>query len=186
MNPAPPQRPKLFDFGGNSKGIRVVLVLAGLFLLLVLFVVLKGVFGGKNTAIPAMVSVAQEQQVLAHLATEGTQNATSGSMKNFAYTTQLSLASQQRQTVNYLKANHHKTGSKELNLKVSKSTDAQLASALSASNYDPVFKSVMRNELKTYQNTLTEAYKQVAGPKGRALLSADYDAVQLLAKQLSD
>jgi hypothetical protein len=184
MEPPKPPKPPLFTFGGGSKNTRIILVVAGIFILLILFVGFKNLLAGSNSSTPSLVTVAQDQQELAHLAQDGTTNATASNLKNFAYTTQLSLKSEQSDLVAYLKKNGHKTGTKELNLKVSKALDAQLAAALTTSTYDATFKQTMQTKLTSYQQTLKQAYAQTKGPKGRALLNDDYKASELLLKQL--
>lgn len=185
LEPPKPPRAPLFKFGGGSQKMRIILVVAVIFVLLVLFAGLKNIVASSNKSIPSLVSVAQYQQELLHLAQSGAQNATSASLKNFAYTTQLSLQSEQKDLVLYLKNNGHKTGTKELNLKISKTLDNQLTAALTNSSYDPTFKQAMQDKLTNYQQALKQAFIQTKGPKGQALLSNDYDAAGLLLKQLN-
>jgi len=184
MEPPSTTRTPKFNLGSGSPILRIAVVAGGIVLLLILFGVIKGVLTDSNKAIPSLVSVAQYQQELVHLATNGTQNAQGQGLKNFAYTAQLSLQSEQKDLITYLSNNGHKTSLKELNFKVSKTVDDQLATALTASSYDTTFKQAMQDSLTTYQNSLKQAYEQTSGPKGRALLQADFDAAQLLSKQL--
>lgn len=185
MEPPKPPRAPLFNFGGSSQTSRIVLAVAILFVLLILFVGLKNILAGSNKSIPSLVTVAQDQQELIHLAQSGTQNATSGNLKNFAYTAQLSLQSEQKDLVQYLKNNGHKTSPKQLNLKISKTLDNQLSAALTTSSYDSTFKQAMQDKLTSYQQALKQAFALTQGPKGRALLNDDYDATGLLIKQLN-
>lgn len=184
MSPQQPKRPGLFNFGSVSTRVRIAVVAGAVILLLILFVGIKNMLAGSNTSIPNMVNVAQDQQELIHLATDGVQHAVSDSTKNFAVTAQASLMSEQRDMLTYLTNNHRKVSNKELVLKVSKSTDAQLATALSTSTYDTTFKDVMKSKLTGYRQALQQAYAQTEGPKGRALLNDDYKAAGLLLKQL--
>ena len=184
MNPEQPKRPSVFNFGGSSAGLRIALVVGGLFLLLILFIGFKNVLAGSNKSIPSLVGVVQDQQELSHLAADGAQNASSGNLKNFAVTAQASLQSEKSDLLTYLLNNHRKVSVKEQNLKVSKSTDDQLSTALTTSSYDPTFKQIMQTKLSSYKQDLSAAYNQTKGPKGKALLKADYDSTSLLLKQL--
>ena len=185
MNPQqPPKSPGLFSFGGSSLPKRILLAVGGMFLLLILFVVVKGVVGGNGGSATALVTVAKDQQELIHLATGATQNATTDVTKNFSATALISLQSEQNQLVSYLKTNGHKVAGKELSLKISKATDAQLAAAKSASTFDETYKSIMQEKLKAYQTDIQKAYNQTTGTKGRALLTDDIKAANLLLEQL--
>ncbi len=183
-NPQQPKRPSLFNFGAGSKTLRIAVVLGGFFLLLILFIGFKNILSSSNKSTPALVSIAQDQQELIHLAQNGTQNAVGSTTKNFSQTAALSLQSEKQQLLVYLKGNGRKVGTGELNLNVSKATDSQLTAAVSASNFDPTFTSLMKTKLTAYQQALKTAYGLEKGPKGRALLNDDYAASQLLLQQL--
>jgi uncharacterized protein YpmB len=182
--PKPPKRP-LFNFGGSSQTMRIILVVAAVFVLLIIFVGLKNILATSNKSAPSLVAVAQDQQELIHLAQSGTQNATSANLKNFAYTAQLGLQSEQKDLVIYLKNNGHKTSTKELNLGISKALDTQLSAAITTSSYDTTFKQTMQAKLDAYEKAIQSAYNQTVGPKGRALLTDDIKAADLLLKQLN-
>lgn len=183
-NPQQPKRPSLFNLGAGSKTLRIVVVVGGFFLLLILFIAFKNILSGSNKSIPALVNIAQDQQELIHLAQNGTQNAVSGTAKNFSQTAALSLQSEQRQLLVYLKSNGRKVSTGELSLGLSKLTDSQLTAAVSASNFDPTYTSIMKTKLTSYQQALKSAFAQTKGSKGHALLNDDYTASQLLLQQL--
>lgn len=185
MEPPKPPKQSLFNLGGGSQTTRIILVVAAVFVLLILFVGLKNILATSNKSVPSLITVAQYQQELIHLSQSGTQNATSVNLKNFAYTAQLGLQSEQKDLVLYLKKNGHKTSTKELNLGVSKTLDNQLSAALTNSSYDSAFKQAMQGKLAGYQQALKQAFAQTKGPKGQALLNDDYHAADLLLKQLN-
>lgn len=182
MNPQQPKRPGFFA-GTGTLG-RVLLVVVGLFVLLVLFIGAKNLLAGSNLSVPDMVAVAQDQQEIIHLATNGYQNVDTSDLKNFSVTTELSVTSEQQDLLNYLKTYGHKVSDKQLNLKVSQATDDQLTSAQAASTFDSTYTSIMQNQLTTYQAALKTAFASTKGPKGRALLSQQYTDAGLLLKQL--
>lgn len=184
LNPQQPKRPGLFNFGGGSTAMRALVVIGIIFVLMIVFVAVRSALGGGSSATPALVTVAQDQQKLLHLAASGQQQSTSDTVQNFAATAQLSLASEQQELLAYLSDNGHKVGDKELGLAISQSTDDQLAAAKSASTFDDTFKTIMADNLKAYRSDLQKAYQATSGPKGRALLNDDYKAAQLLLKQL--
>ena len=98
----------------------------------------------------------------------------------------MSVSSAKQQLLAYVQANHFKAiTALKLNLKVSKLTDTQLATAATAGTYDQTYQSVMQMILPAYQQALKQAYDATSGPKGRAMLSADSAGAALLLKQLS-
>lgn len=183
LSPAAP--PKRRPLGGGSMLSRLLLVGGILVVLMIVFVVIKNLASGPSNY-PVLLTVAQDQQELIHLSTAaGQQQTLATAAKNFATTAQFGLTSQQAQFTDYLKKNGHHVPAKTLNLKISKTTDDQLAAAASAGTYGQTFKEVMQSQLTTYSQDLKRAYAQTTGRKGRQLLSNDYDAAQLLLQQLS-
>lgn len=200
-SPAPPPQPHEYEFivnpnkpsrrnlnlmpTGASLPVRVAVIGGGLFALLVIFLIIKGLLsGGGNTQ--ALITVAQDQQQMIHLATNaGQQTGLSITNQNFAVTAQTTLTSAQTQLVTYLKTNGHKVGAKTLSLKVSTNLDQELTTAAGNSTYDSTFRETMQTQLNDYQQALRTAYQQTKGPKGRKLLSDQFKGAQLLKQQLN-
>lgn len=181
----PPAQPRnRFSLGSSSLAVRIMLFSGGLLVLLVGFVVIKNVLSG-SSSLPGIVTVAQDQQAILHvLDGAGQQNDLSSSSQNFIATANLTLNSSQSDTIGYLSKNGHKLNKKEIGLKISSSTDAQLQSAQTAGTYDSTFKQVMTAKLNAYVTDLQSAYTQTDGPVGQSLLSDQYDQAKLLLIQL--
>jgi flagellar basal body-associated protein FliL len=187
MEPGQPKARRSLP-GGKSLLGRLIIAFGGLLVLIILFSVVKGLLTPKVFSLPSFVSVAQDQQEMIHLATTASQqqaNGLSTANKNFAVTAQLSLTSAQSQLLTYVQNNHKKISSKSLNLKVSASTDSQLTASAAGGNYDQTFQQIMQTQLTNYEQALKQAYAQTKGPKGRQLLSNEYNGAQLLLKQLN-
>lgn len=185
INPEKPPTKRTLLPGGNSLLMRVVVVAAGFIILIVAFNVIKALVSGPSN-LPSMVTVAQDQQELIHIATAANQQQSNLSIsnKNFVATAQISLTSAQSQLLTYLKTNGKKVSPKILNLKISTTTDAQLAASQTAATYDQTLHDIMKTKLTSYKNDLRHSYQLTKGKKGRALLSSDYDQAQLLLVQL--
>lgn len=197
--PQSPTQPEAFDFivnpdkpvtkraalpGANSLLGRVVLVAVGIIILVIAFNIVKTLVSGSSN-LPSMVTVAQDQQELVHLATAAAQQQNlSVTDKNFIATAQLSLASAQSKLLAYLKTNKAKVTAKVLNLKVSAATDSQLTAAQTAATYGQTLHDIMKAKLNGYATDLKRSYQQTKGTHGRALLSDAYDQGQLLLIQL--
>ncbi len=170
---------------GKPLAVRAAIVAGGLLVLLILFIFIKGLFGGAPSS-ASLISVVQDQQELIHLATNAAQQKDlSINNKNFTATTQLSLTTATSQIITYLNTNGSKIDPQVLNSKVSLKTDSQLVAAAAAGTYNQVFKEIMLAKLTSYMNDLKQSYEQIKGPKGRALLKSDYTGAQLLLNQLN-
>jgi len=184
LNPEKPTRKRGLPGSSSSMLVRIGIVAGGLLILLIIFSILKSALAGHpNTT--GFITAAQEQQELIHLSTNASQQTgLSTTNLNSALTTQLSLTSGQHDILAYLQNNHVKVKTKLLNLQVSKTLDEQLTTAAAASTYNQTFHDVMKSKLTAYALTLKQTYAHTKGPKGRALLSQQYDAAQLLLQQL--
>lgn len=191
----PPARPHrglhLPGVGGNTSPIiKIGATLAGLLLIVIIFAIAKSLFsGGGNTA--ALTTVAQNQQSMIHIIENGPgadsqqQAPLSDNTQNFAATADASLNSAQQQLIQYMKNNGKKVSLKTLNLKIDSAIDQQLTTAAGNSTYESTFKQVMQSQLVNYEKSLRAAYQQTSGPKGRALLSQEFDGAQLLLQELN-
>jgi len=165
---------------------RILVVAVGLFILLILFVGVKNLIGSSSSNAASLLSVAQDQQELLHIATNASQQAgVSISTLNSTSTISASIGSQESQLTAYIKSVGQKYNTAQLGLKLSSATDAQLTAAASAGTYDQTYQTVMQGVLTNYQNDLKKAYSQTTGPRGRTLLNADYNAAKLLLQQLT-
>jgi hypothetical protein len=176
--------------GSSSRLVRIGVVLGGLLVLIIIFAIVKSLFsGGGNTQ--ALTAVAQEQQAMIHILTNGAgqdsqqQAVLSASDQNFAATAKASLTSAQQQLIDYMSINHKKVSDKALAQKVDPMIDQQLTAAAGNSTYDSTFKQVMQTKLTNYEKALRVAYQQTSGPKGRKLLSEDFQGAQLLLAELN-
>jgi hypothetical protein len=185
-NPAPVSKPPLLDSlpGAGSMIGRVGLIIGGAIALLIVFTLLRGVLSNKPK-LTAAVNVVQEQQELIHLAANAAQqDGLSVANQNLSATVQASLISSQLSTIQYLTTNKQKISDKQLGLKVSAATDTQLAGAASAGTYNQTYHDVMKDKITEYMNSLSAAYKQSTGPKGRTLMQDSYNQAKLFTVQL--
>jgi hypothetical protein len=186
-NPEQPARQRrLPSLPGVSPTVtRAIFIAIGLVVLLILFIIIKGLLSGGSN-LTSFVGIAQDQQELIHLATNASQQqGITTSNQNFAATTHLSLSNAQAAIIKYMVTNGQKVNPKTLNLKVSTATDNQLTAASAATTYDQTFQEIMKTKLTAYLNALQQTYKQINGKKGRALLTDDYKQAQLLLIQLN-
>jgi hypothetical protein len=177
-------------FSSSSLPVRVLLAAGGVLILLVLFVIIRGVLSSSPN-LDAFVPVIQDQQELIHIvqgAGKGgeQQQSLTAANQNAAATIGASLTTSQSETLKYLAANKKKISQKQLNLKVSAATDKQLADAAAAGTYNQTFHDILEAKLAAYGSALDQAYKQGPGPKGKTLLTDSYKQFQLMQIQLKD
>ena len=184
INPPAAQKGARFSLPGGSLARRLVIALGGLLVLIIVFSLVKSLFGS-NTNFTPYITVAQDQQAIIHLSSNASlQPGLNITNRNFAITAKLSLTSDESQLITYLKNSHQKVGSKTLNQKISLNLDSQLTAATSNSTYDTTFQQIMQSQLNNYIQALKKAYTG-SGNKGKALLSSEYNGAQLLLQQLT-
>jgi hypothetical protein len=181
----PPRQPLNLMPSGASLPMRIAVVVGGLVLLLIIFVIIKGLLsGGGNTT--ALLNVAQQQEELIHLSTSANQQSNLAiSNQNSAATTQVTIGSAQAQLINYMTVNGHKVKTKDLEKSISANLDQELTTAITNNTYDNTYKQIMQSQLSDYQQAVRTAYQQTSGPKGRKLLSDQFNAAKLLLQQLN-
>jgi hypothetical protein len=181
LNPEKPQRPSPLAGGSSLK--RVGIFVGILAVLIIIAAVVASSLSGGTGKFTAITTVLQEQTELKRVATEGETNASQENTQELAYAVALSMASAEQQLTAYLSSNHQKIQPSALVLDHSKTVDAELTAALANSTYDSTFIGIIQNDLASYQRVLQTAYKADPGPKGRQLLSNQYDGATLLIKQ---
>ena len=172
----------------NSTFKRAVFALGGLFVLLLIFTAVKGLFSGTSNS-TFLIGVVQDQQEMIHLTsnantTAASQNLTAAS-QNFAATTNATLISAQLAIAAALVNTKHNLTPVQLNLKVSQQLDTQLTAAAANGTYEQTFRQAMKAQLNNYMSDLNQAYNKTSGKQGQTLLQNDYAQAKLLLTQLN-
>lgn len=175
---------------GKSPLSRVIVVVVALIVFIILFNVIKGFIVTPPFSKQAYLAVIQQQSEILHILNSDitanqVQTSLSNSNINFVASTQVVISSAQGQTLSYLAKNKYKIGTKSVALVIQPSIDTQLTNSLQTNSFSQVFSQVMQNQLQTYEQKLTDAYKTSTGAKGKAMLKAQYQDAQLLLKQLN-
>jgi len=155
----------------------------GLVVLLILVVIVSSLLKGGGASTAPMLSVVQEQTELVRVATAGVSTSSEKTTQALALSVELSITSANVQLTKYATSQGIKLDPKLLTLKHSATADTQLAAAKSNDTYDATLISVLQNDLASYSQALKTAYSSAPGPKGRQLLSDQFDAAQLLIQQ---
>ncbi len=172
---------------GNSLATRLIIVSLGIFLLLIIFVVVKGLLSNDTSSYPSLIKAARLQQEIIHISSGATTPPipASESNQNIAITTELSLASSRSQLLAYIGRLHGSVNKKQLISVSITPLDAQLTAAITANTYDSTFDQVLKQELTAYQQSLKLAYQKTTNTKGRELLNNEYNKATLLLGQIA-
>lgn len=177
------KKPRGLGLSGRNTKQRLLIVFGGLAVLLLLiglgWILLAG---GSSSANDQMLAVAQSQTELARVSGGGVQQTKDLQVKAFAETITLTMTSSQKKTVEYLKKNGKRVGTKQLNATKSSTTDANLKSAQQAGNFDTVFNQTLQKMLADYRTQLSTQYKTASGAKQKELLNTYYLEVNALIK----
>lgn len=166
-------------------GARIALIGSAVVVLIIIMLVVLAIFRKPNPNTAQMISLAKTQQEVNRIATAGLQKTTMQGLRNSSINVELTLLSHQNRTIAYLDTQKVKVTLKQLALKKSAATDAQLKTATENSTYDIVYGQVLQTQLKNYSNELKNAYTAVTGTNAKKLLSAEFTDTQKLLAQLN-
>lgn len=184
-NPAPAPKRSFTDMLPSGMAARAGMAAGVLIAVFIVLMILRSIVGSGPSP-DQFISVLQDQQEMIHLSAESTQQGgLSSGNQNFVATLGLSMTSSRGELLSYLAGVKQKVTAKELNLKESPATDAQLNAGVTSGTFDQTFKQVMQSELTGYMHDLQSAYKMYTGKNARALLTDSYNQAQLLQTQLN-
>ena len=148
----------------------------GILILVVAVSALSGNKGGNS--LNYVAAMARSQEII-RVSTNVGQLATDSPTQNLAATVQSSLASEQAQLTSYLATQKIKASTAQLAADQNSNTDNQMKTASTNGNLSSVYASYLKAQLAAYETDLQTAYKD-AGPKGKSILSAAYNSVQVI------
>lgn len=165
-------------------GQKKALLACGIVLLLLFFGAVGMILFGPKEGTAPELAVAQTQQEIVRVATDGAKNTKTGNLQNFAVTASLSVTSGQQEFVSFLAGRGIKVEEEQLALGRNAKTDQALAAALAANTYDTTFSTIMKAELESYQIKLQTLAGTVTTAKAKEIIKKLFASAQLLLKQL--
>ncbi|NBW28899.1 hypothetical protein EBR37_00760 [bacterium] len=186
-----PQKPKkAFNIGGNSMQKKILAILSILIFLIVGFTIFKNLTTTKVLSISDLTNVVIEQQKIINLVkndfiSSNSTNQFSQAQINAIATINLTIPSEQKSLINYLKDSSYVIKSSTIGSVKTTSLDTQINNAAAAGNLTSTYNSIMKSELNNYLNYLSIGYNTTKGPKGKALLKQEYQNANTLLKQLN-
>jgi hypothetical protein len=167
------------------KNMLIFIVGAAVLLVILAWVILSLVFGGKGGAVAPLITIAQEQTEIVRVTklADDSNRLSTQDAKNFSKTTRLTVGSDQSKLVAFLAKNGKKLSEKQLGSKHSATTDTALDAAASSGTYDSTLVSTLQTQLKTYQASLQQAYTGATSSSEKTLLKSEFDNATLLLEQ---
>lgn len=177
MNPNQPPKRSLLPSGPKQR--LIIFVAIGLVIVTFLLVIIAMLFSGGSSSTDQVVVLAQKQTEIIRVATLGNAKAGSPEAKSLAALTSVSVATDQRNTLDYLARQKRKVNAKELNARLNSKTDEELTTAERNGRFDEVFTKTLVAELEDYQQSMVTVSASL-GPNGKSLLEQQNKNVTLL------
>jgi flagellar basal body-associated protein FliL len=179
-----PQKTGGRGFGGASGKKLLFIIGAGLVALVLIIMVASLIFSNKDTSTASLIPVAQAQQEMIRVAANGAKNAQATKLQNYSVTVTVSLASEQRDLLAYLKKHGVKVSPASLGLTKNPRTDQALAAAQASSTYDTTYVSVMKSQIDGYEAQINAAKATATSKTQRDLLQKQFNHAELYRSQL--
>jgi hypothetical protein len=176
-----PEQPKRSSSLGKPAGL--LFIVGAVAIVVVLGVVILSIAKGGGSSSQPYVTVAQEQVEIGRVAGLDLDQVQGTNVKNFATTTELTMATDSSTFTTFLGKNGVKISKKQLAAGMQSTTDAQLTSAISSNTLDSTLRATLQNELKQYQTDLAKAYRTTTSNSTRAMLKQLNTNAELLLTQ---
>ncbi len=165
---------------GSFKSRLMAVVIGGGLLIIVAVVVIKLIGGAGSGQTSALVDLAEQQNEIARIAAIGEDKAISQTTKNLAFTVDLSIQSDQTNTLALLKKSGHKVSDNQLGLLKSSQTDQTLNNAASSNNFDATFTSLIKSKLQNYRIALQNVFRNSTSASEKQLIQSNFNGASLL------
>lgn len=167
---------------GSRKKRLMVAGLAGLGLIIIIWMVFSLIFSGSERATELLVRVAQRQTEIIRISDIGESNARSETAAALAANTKLTLQSSQLNIDRILSSRERTLSRDEQRALEDQDIDAELETALRAGNFDRVFVSILREHLELYQQELDDAHEALNSENDKQILEDAYQSTVILLR----
>ena len=179
------KKPGLSLPSNNTTG-KKIFIMMGLFGALIIFFIVLSFIAGKGGEDKTMfLNLLRQQTELSRIAGLGAGEASANQgLQNTASNTQVVVTSDKQLLNAALIAKKITIKPKEIAKSTNPATDARLASAKAAANFDTMYISILDEQLVDYQNNLQQAYDASKSKSIKDTLSLAYQHTQELKKQV--
>jgi len=184
--------PTDFNKVGNGSGVNTAglkgkfPLIAGGGIALVLILFLVSALMPKDQSGAQLFGVAQIQQEVTRVCTQGTTKAKYRSTRFFAVTCSTGVYTNQKELLAYMSKQQIAFDAKQLGAKANATVDSKLKSAQSSSSYDATFREIVSAQLDSYDKALTAQLGVTTGVNAREILTKAQNSNQLLIKMVAD
>lgn len=179
--PAPGKSPT----GGPSSMKQRLIVIVGIFALLVtLLIVFMAIMSGGGNGKDTYLRVQQLQTETVRISDIIATDATSQTVKNVAFNTQLSVMTDKQRLTGVLSATGITFSEEELALGANAEAQTTFTNAQAAGTINTTALTYLQEQVDLYVTALAEAYSASSSAAVKEELNREYAAAELLAKQL--
>jgi len=183
MSPNAHKAKSSFNLGtGHTFFVRMGIIAGSIIILFIIAAIVISSLAPKG-ATPNILSMAERQQEIIRVSTEAAKQATTADGQNLLANVELSITSDQQQTLKLLATHGVKPNPKTLALDKDSATDTELTNAAAANNYDAVATQNLVSQLQQYENLLQSTYKLATTNNTKALLQSEFTGADLLLQQ---
>lgn len=176
----PDQQPKRPLFGGSSK-TRLIIVVAGVFLLIVIAFIVMSIFSSMSSSGTEQLKlVYAEQQEVIRIAEMGAKDARSSDTRNFATTTLFATQTSQQQIGKTITSQGVKLKPEDISAKKNSKVESILTGAAANNRYDETIRELLEKQIASYSQALQTAYNENTGQQTQAALSDAFKSTSVL------
>ena len=188
VDPSNPGKTSLLSLGnlgggGGPGGKKFIFLIAGA---ISIIVILLGIvaFAPKDNTNLAFFGIAQTQQEIIRVCTQGSLKGKTQTTRNFSITCVTTLTTSQQQLLAYMSKAKLDYDSKQLEGKKNSQTDTRLTQAQSSSTFDSVYREIIQAQLTAYNRSLTAQLGTTTSSTGREVLTKNQTTNEILTKML--
>lgn len=184
LNEQPKKHSKLPSFANSFVG-KIFLILFVALIIIIILIIVKSIVSPAPFNKADYEVLIERQNEMVHIVktdvTNTAQTQLTQADQNFAATTDLALTTAQSKTVTFLKDYGEKINLMKLEGVYDSSIDQTLSNSITTNSFDSTFRSVMQQQLQSYQQELKTAYASSRSASGKSLILSEYkESKQLL------
>lgn len=173
INKQQPKKP-LLPIGGGKSSKLLLAIAGGVGLLFIVLIVGLLLSAAGDKTLDKLTTVAITQQEIIRL-TENNKSITDESVKNFVVNTNLTVQTDQKAVLAFLKGKKVVLEGKQLATGRDTKADNDLTQASQVGEYNTVLKNIITQKLETYQTQLQEAFNETSNSSAKKIINDSFN-----------
>jgi flagellar basal body-associated protein FliL len=170
---APESQKRKFS-GGSTKSRLIFVGVIVIVLVLVGSILASILSSAGNQDVKSIKKLVAQQEELVRITELGSDRAQDYKIRSLAYTTKLSILTQQQKLLSYLEERGSDPSKEELAAELQPKLEAELEQAASNNRFDETFSAALDTALRAYAKETEVASKNVGSEKTKAVLKESY------------